>query len=110
MLYPPHLTHAQLEQSGRFDLRPLTFEHQRHHLQHVPITLTHQNPVFLHPSLTNRTFLPAEERTLLPADDRTCSSPSPPASPRVMIPRRSGSGKPGRAFGPPPKYPAAPAV
>src|SRR6266540_452452 len=71
MLYPPNLTHAQLEQPGRFDLRPLTFEHQRHHLQHVPITLTHQNPVFLHPSLTNRTFLPAEERTLLPADDRS---------------------------------------
>src|SRR6266540_187353 len=75
MLYPPHLTHAQLEQSGRFDLRPLTFEHQRHHLQHVPITLTHQNPVFLHPSLTNRTFLPAEERTLLPADDNFSTSP-----------------------------------
>jgi len=47
-----NLPHTQLEQSARFHLRPLTFQNQRHHLQDIPFTLTHQYLVFLHPSAT----------------------------------------------------------
>ena len=42
----------------RFRLRPLALQHRRHQLQHVPLSLTHLDQVFLHPLATaHRTFL-----------------------------------------------------
>jgi hypothetical protein len=56
-LNPPNLPHRSPQQPRRLHLCPFTFEHQRHNLQNIPLTLTHLNPVFLHPLNTNRTFL-----------------------------------------------------
>jgi hypothetical protein len=74
-LDPTHLTHRTPQQSRCFNLRPLASDYQRHHFQNVSFTLTHLNPVFLHPGVTNRTLLSAEDRTFLSAYDIADSSP-----------------------------------
>jgi hypothetical protein len=59
-LDPTNLPNATIQQPGRLRLRPLPFQHPRHHLQPISFPLTHRDPVSVHPlssSQGKRTFL-----------------------------------------------------
>jgi hypothetical protein len=59
-LKTPHLPYAQAQQPRSLALLPPAVQNRRHHLQSIPLWLTHLNPVSVHPLShiqRKRTFL-----------------------------------------------------